>query len=71
MAASHGQVSTPMDQQTPCHAEKPSKIAVFHDGNSSASPAIDAAAAEFSAPLERFRAKWRPVRVKKTRQIKK
>jgi hypothetical protein len=40
-----------MDQQTPCHPEKSSKTAVFHDPNGSALPAIDAAAAEFSAPF--------------------
>jgi hypothetical protein len=38
-----------MDQQTPCHVEKPNKLTVFRGPNSSASPAIDAAAAEFSA----------------------
>jgi hypothetical protein len=37
-----------MDQQTPCHPEKPNKLAVFRKLNGSASPAIDAAAAEFS-----------------------
>ena len=34
MAASSGRVTTPIDQQTPCHAEKPSKIGVFHDQDS-------------------------------------
>jgi hypothetical protein len=61
MAASRGQVSTPIDQQTSCHAEKPNKIAVFHDRNSSASPAIDAAAAEFSASLAVARLAFAPM----------
>jgi hypothetical protein len=41
--------STPTDQQAPCHREKPNKIRVFCTPNGHPSPAIDAAAAEFSA----------------------
>jgi hypothetical protein len=41
--------STPIDQQAPCHREKPNKIRVFCTPNAQPSPAIDAAAAEFSA----------------------
>jgi hypothetical protein len=41
--------STPIDQQAPCHREKPNKIRVFCTPNGHPSPAIDAAAAEFSA----------------------
>jgi hypothetical protein len=41
--------STPIDQQAPCHREKPNKIWVFCTPNGLPSPAIDAAAAEFSA----------------------
>jgi hypothetical protein len=40
-----------MDQQTLCHPEKPNKSAVFRELNAFTSPAIDAAAAEFSAPI--------------------
>jgi hypothetical protein len=60
MVAPRGQASTPLDQQTPCHPEKPNKIAVFHHRNSSASPAIDAAAAEFSAPVVAAQAAFAP-----------
>src|SRR5216683_1739510 len=41
--------STPIDQQAPCHREKANKIWVFCTPNGHPSPAIDAAAAEFSA----------------------
>src|SRR5216683_396663 len=41
--------STPIDQQTPCHREKASRIRGFCTPNGPLSPAIDAAAAEFSA----------------------
>jgi hypothetical protein len=49
-----------IDQQTPCHPKKPNKFAVFHRPNGSASPAIDAAAAEFSAPIAAISAAFAP-----------
>jgi ribulose-phosphate 3-epimerase len=43
------QLSTPMDQQTPCHRQKANKITVFAIPDGPGPPAIDAVAAEFSA----------------------
>ena len=44
------QPSVPIDQQTPCHSQKPNKTGVFGIHERRKSPAIDAVAAEFSAP---------------------
>jgi ribulose-phosphate 3-epimerase len=42
--------SMPPDQQASCHGEKPNKISVFGRSKGSPPPAIDAVAADFSAP---------------------
>ena len=55
MPRSRGPTFTPIDQQTPCHREKPNKMRVFRSSNGPTAPAIDAAAAEFSAPLAAIR----------------
>src|ERR1700736_5279113 len=42
-------IRCPRGQQTPCHGEKPNEMQAFCAANRPAAPAIDAAAAEFSA----------------------